>query len=809
MVTVDHRPATLLDCALDALAHGLAVVPPAQDGTKRPDGRWKTYQQRLPTEEEIRSWYSTNDRTGIGVITGAVSGNLEMLELEGRAMEENVGDDFADLAAAAGLTDLVDRINAGYCETTPSGGLHLLYRVQGPVAGNLKLARRPAAPDELEQNPDDPIRVLIETRGEGGYVVIAPSHGTVHPTGNEWVLLNGGFDTIATITPDERDALHEVARALDRVPPTQPPAPPRTTPTILNGGDDERPGDLYNNAPDAAATTLQLLERHGWTRVFHRPHDGHDDIHLRRPGKTIGTSAVLHMDAGTLVVFSTSTPFQTEQGYTPFGVLATLEHGGDHSAAARTLRPASQPRDDLSWARLAGDSAASISSTCATAAPPQLHLPDSFWTARPALEHIRDAARNRMVAPDAVLGACLARVAAITPHMVEIPAVIGSPIGLTFYAGLVGPSSAGKSAAAAVAGELLPAPDHILDRLPIGSGEGMVEILFDLVDDDTSDSKKPKKVKRQTRYAAIFHIDEAAVVSDLASRQGTTLLPTLRTAYSHGTLGNTNASAERKRIVDGKAYVYGITLGIQPELAGPLLADTAAGTPQRIVWVNALDPAAPDQLPAWPGELDWQPPNDHLLNPQRVLRAGTIRYPLNIHPAISDEIITDRRNTIRGTVHHDIADAHQMLTRLKTAALLALLDERIDVTEDDWQLAATITTTSKAIRQMVTNTLHAVEAARERAGLEKHARRELHVETSREAKALTSAARSIANLVHRHQDENEHEDPTGCTKRCCHAALNKRIRDIVTVDDAITEAAHKQWIAAVNGRWVPGESKPA
>ncbi len=49
---------------------------------------------------------------------------------------------------AFGLGDLVGRIREGYTERTPSGGLHLLYRVPTP-APNTKLAERPATQDEL------------------------------------------------------------------------------------------------------------------------------------------------------------------------------------------------------------------------------------------------------------------------------------------------------------------------------------------------------------------------------------------------------------------------------------------------------------------------------------------------------------------------------------------------------------------------------------------------------------------------------------------------------------------------------------
>jgi KaiC/GvpD/RAD55 family RecA-like ATPase len=342
MVTAPHQPA-MLDLALDALHHGLAVVPPAEDGTKRPAGPWQTYQHRLPTEDELRSWYA-NGRHGIGIVCGAVSGNLEMLEFEGRAMGEAVDERFADLADQAGIGDLVANVMAGYTEWTPSGGLHILYRVDGPIAGNTKLARRPATANELEQQPDDRIKVLIETRGEGGYVIVAPTHGPVHPTAGEWRLVQGGFDSIATITPAERDQLHRLARALDDMPVNPPTSVPSATQPMLAT---DRPGDLYNQQPDATTRTLQLLQQHGWQHVFDHPHAGHTDHHLRRPGKNDGTSAVLHGDGGTLYVFSTSTSFTAEEPYTPFAVYTQLEHHGDYRAAARQLRPGDAPHPDL------------------------------------------------------------------------------------------------------------------------------------------------------------------------------------------------------------------------------------------------------------------------------------------------------------------------------------------------------------------------------------------------------------------------------------------------------------------------------
>jgi putative DNA primase/helicase len=315
------------EAALAAHAAGLCVVPPREDGSKAPIGTWKRNTSTRPTTQELDAWYGPH--TGIGLICGAVSGGLEMLEFEGRAVAEGRSQMFLELARDTGLADLVERIRAGYQERTPSGGIHLLYRV--PTSRpNTRLAQRRATPDELAADPHDRVKVLIETRGEGGYTIVAPSDGSVHPLGGPWVLEAGGFEAIATITDDERDRLFALARMLDEIPPADGlGSPPR-------GTGEERPGDRYNAAPDVGDRTLELLERHGWTVVRR----DRDVVYLRRPGKEgPGISASLgYVAPGVLRVFSTSTAFGTEKAYSPFGVYAVLEHGGDFRAAARPCR---------------------------------------------------------------------------------------------------------------------------------------------------------------------------------------------------------------------------------------------------------------------------------------------------------------------------------------------------------------------------------------------------------------------------------------------------------------------------------------
>ena len=107
-----------------------------------------------------------------------------MLELEGRFLDADLENKLIEAAKAAGIEPLLNRIVAGYCESTPKGGRHMLYRCDN-VTSSFVLAAIPGSP----QLP------LIETPGEGGFTVIAPSGGNTHPDGGSWELLAGGLDT--------------------------------------------------------------------------------------------------------------------------------------------------------------------------------------------------------------------------------------------------------------------------------------------------------------------------------------------------------------------------------------------------------------------------------------------------------------------------------------------------------------------------------------------------------------------------------------------------------------------------------------
>lgn len=341
-----------LGAARDFHVAGISVVPPAPDGSKRPwpmrlgasgSANWLTYTKRRPTPEELVDWF-TSGHTGIGVVCGAVSGGLLCLDVEGRAVAEGVWDAYLEACNSSGLGPLVTRVLSGYCEITASGGRHLLWKVEGGeaggvVAGNQKLARRPATEAELAEHPQAKVQVLIETRGEGGYVITAPSNGTVHPHGGAWVMESGGPDTIATITAEESEALLDVARTLDAMP--LPAAAVTAAESQLFQKAPRGSGAVSEVSPgqdfEAAVSWEQILIPHGWRKLF----TSGSKTAWCRPGKTSGVSATTgcsQLSGDYLYVFSTSTGFEDNRSYTKFGAYAVLEHNGDHSAAARALR---------------------------------------------------------------------------------------------------------------------------------------------------------------------------------------------------------------------------------------------------------------------------------------------------------------------------------------------------------------------------------------------------------------------------------------------------------------------------------------
>lgn len=348
-------PVSVRDAALAWHAAGVSIMPIGAD--KVPLQSWKHLKGadgRLASAVELGNWFPdpttkfgavAEPREGFGLICGAVSGGLEMIEFEGRAVDEGWLARFLTLCKDHGAETLFRTVWTGHRQKSPTGGIHVVYRVEGGIAKpNTKLARRPATAAELAVKPDDLFKVMIETRGEGGYFVAAPSGGRTHPTGLPWELVCGEIGSVPTITADDRDLLYALASMLDEMPVQE----SRVARVAVERG--ATPGAEATSALDAFEAVTDwadILEPHGWTYLRT---DDEGTRYWLRPGKRANgaggdpsfsqsatTGGARGMGRDRLYVFSTSTVFEAERSYTKAGAYAVLEHGGDHKAAQRAL----------------------------------------------------------------------------------------------------------------------------------------------------------------------------------------------------------------------------------------------------------------------------------------------------------------------------------------------------------------------------------------------------------------------------------------------------------------------------------------
>lgn len=378
--------------------------------------------------------------------------------------------------------------------------------------------------------------------------------------------------------------------------------------------------------------------------------------------------------------------------------------------------------------------------------PSQL-APD-FWHGSNFYCEVYRFARARGVAPLPLLGCVLARAAACVPPSVVLPATIGSKASLNLFVGLVGESGSGKTNAMSVARDFLLPRGGCSDYLETapGSGEGLLAAYCHVA---TEKGKSPCLV--QDRQSVLLVVDEIGALGSLAGRNGSTLLPFLKTAWSGETLATQNAEAARLRRVDAHAYRLAMVAGVQPMLAGTILDDAEGGFPQRWLWLDVYDPDRADfeSRPIDPPPYEWHVPGPTSpaaqVDTQLVVGPSPELVMTLPDEAVEAIISADKaRNVPLGKKVKAGLDGHALLTRAKVAALLALIHGRIDVIADDWHRAGAVLALSDATR---TKVQQMIGAEARRMADEKAARSGRSQVLTEESAAAERASRDAARML--------------------------------------------------------------
>ena len=146
----------ILEAALEYRRRGWSIIPIAADTKKPPRGfRWKQYQKRPPTEDELREWFAHRDDLGLAVIFGEVSGGLACRDFDDLPSYRRWQRSHGDLARMLPTVET-------------ARGRHVYFRA--PKSGHVFKDLRP--------------REKGEYRGDSGhYCLLPPCH---HPDGPEY-----------------------------------------------------------------------------------------------------------------------------------------------------------------------------------------------------------------------------------------------------------------------------------------------------------------------------------------------------------------------------------------------------------------------------------------------------------------------------------------------------------------------------------------------------------------------------------------------------------------------------------------------
>mgnify|MGYP001772573099 CR=1 FL=1 len=156
------------------LGHGLSIIPLKPKSKEPAIESWKPYQGNRATEEEVEKWFR-NTNNNIGIVCGAISGNLVVIDFDSKELYQKWYE-FIDKEYPE-IRDII--LNTWVVKT--SRGRHIYLRINADKKTFKEFFR--TKPKLVEG---------VDIKGEGGYVVAPPS---VHPSGVRYEFLIGPNDT--------------------------------------------------------------------------------------------------------------------------------------------------------------------------------------------------------------------------------------------------------------------------------------------------------------------------------------------------------------------------------------------------------------------------------------------------------------------------------------------------------------------------------------------------------------------------------------------------------------------------------------
>lgn len=285
------------------LADGISLIP-VSDDTKAPFSKWK----EKPNLDLIglMDGLFRHKSSSVAMRLGLPSGRLICIDVDSKykvGFSEVLSRGFSEV-----LPHLWEKVRV---ERTPSGGLHILYRVEDgfdmPGCGNL--AERYATEKEIEDKPKSgKTRCFLEIKAEGGLSNCYPTKGYVRTHDR----------VIPVFSKEDHEAIIELCKSYNEV-----------VKLVAVKSDRATFDEYYAISPfdafDKSMAADEILEDNGWT--FIRSSGGYNQY--CRPGVTgKDVHGTFNTKGRYYKIHSTSAGVEPKS-YTPSSLLCEIKFGGD------------------------------------------------------------------------------------------------------------------------------------------------------------------------------------------------------------------------------------------------------------------------------------------------------------------------------------------------------------------------------------------------------------------------------------------------------------------------------------------------
>ena len=298
----------------------IASVPATQD-------EQLCMRRRMPTEEDLINYFFSANQKKLAVLCGEISGNLEAIQL-------NLKNDFSGDLYRMFKEQIDPKIWVKFVVQQTPTGMQFIYRTLG-ITESAVLCQRPATDMErlLEKNATN--KILVETKGEKDFIIIAPSKG--------YEFTQGDMASVVEVGKGER--IHVMTR-IKRFDTTNLFANPQVDAELYKLLDPDSVKKVWEITPvqdyNQRGNVRELLQKHGWVLTDAGIGELHGMMNFMRTSKDKVEKLSFNQNPSVnrLFCWTASTLFEPEQAYSRFDVFRILEHFGDMTTAFKDIKKA-------------------------------------------------------------------------------------------------------------------------------------------------------------------------------------------------------------------------------------------------------------------------------------------------------------------------------------------------------------------------------------------------------------------------------------------------------------------------------------